>query len=82
MLIHLIDKVGHALAPVVLKIDNCEKTYMKKVPKTDKTEPRRLKKQLGKMLKTFQPGDQTILVGLSSEPWVAPFKVNIFLKYA
>lgn len=56
MLMHLIDKVGKT-APVIIKIDGAEKTYIKKVAKTDKTEPRRLKKQIGKMLKTFVPGN-------------------------
>jgi SpoVK/Ycf46/Vps4 family AAA+-type ATPase len=75
MLMHLIQKVGQACAPTVIKIDNCEKTYVKKVPKTDKTEPKRLKKQIGKMLKSFSPGDQMLLIGLTSEPWLCPFKV-------
>ncbi|CAL8129489.1 unnamed protein product [Orchesella dallaii] len=74
MLMHLIQKVGKAVEPVIFLIDNCERTYMKKVPKTNHDEPKRLKKQLGKFLKTFTPEDLFLLIGLSSEPWVAPFK--------
>jgi len=76
MLMHLVTKVGKACAPTIIKIENCEKTYAKKVPKTDKTEPKRLKKQIGKLMKTFAPGDQVLLIGTTSEPWQCPFKVS------
>lgn len=36
MLLHLIMKVGRSLQPSVFYIGDCEKTWMKKVPKTDK----------------------------------------------
>lgn len=76
MLMHLVDKVGKAVSPLVIKIDNCEKTYARKVPKTDKTEPKRLKKQVGKMLDHFNSGDQILLIGISSEPWMCSAKVR------
>lgn len=76
MLMHLIEKVGRAVQPVIILIDNCERTYMKKVPKTDKSEPKRLKKQVGKFLKAIGSEDLMLLIGLSSEPWLCPFKVT------
>lgn len=39
-------------------IDSAEKTFLKKVPKTDKTDPKRLKKDLPKLVKGIGPDDQ------------------------
>jgi IQ and AAA domain-containing protein len=36
MLMHLVSKVGKALQPTVLFIDDCEKQFVKKVSKADK----------------------------------------------
>ena len=36
MLMHLVSKVGKALQPVVITINDCEKMFMKKIPKADK----------------------------------------------
>jgi ATP-dependent 26S proteasome regulatory subunit len=36
MLMHLVSKVGKALQPVVININDCEKMFLKKVPKADK----------------------------------------------
>jgi hypothetical protein len=38
MLLHMVFKVGKAWAPSVVYIGDCEKTWMKKVPKTDKVK--------------------------------------------
>ena len=35
MLMHLVFKVGRALQPAVLLVDNCERMFKKKVPKGD-----------------------------------------------
>lgn len=75
MLMHLVDKVGRAVVPTVVKIDNCEKTYLKKTPKGDKTEPKRLKRKLGDLIAHFTGGDQMLLLGTSSEPWMSSKKV-------
>ncbi|XP_043208792.1 dynein regulatory complex protein 11-like [Amphibalanus amphitrite] len=74
MLMHLVNKVGRLLQPSVIWIDNAEKTFVKKVPKTDKTEPKRLKKELPKLLKALTPADRLLLVGTSETPWEADQK--------
>lgn len=50
-------------------MDGAEKPFMKKVPKTDKTDPKRLKKDLPKLIKGIGPDDQIMLIGVSSTPW-------------
>lgn len=46
------------LQPSVIFIKDAEKTFMKKVPKTDKTDPKRLKKDLPKLVKAIAPTDR------------------------
>ena len=65
-------------------IDQAEKTFIKKVSKTDKTDPKRLRKDLPKLVKNIAPEDQVqrgscgtrlhsilqmILIGNSRAPW-------------
>lgn len=75
MLMHLIAKVGRLCQPTILFIDDCEKTYQKRVQKTDKTEPKRLKRHLAKFIKSISADDQIMLLAASSEPWVANVKL-------
>jgi hypothetical protein len=56
--VHLVNKVSRLLQPSVIYIDNAEKTFLKKVPKTDKTDPKRLKKDLPKIVKGISHDDQ------------------------
>lgn len=51
MLIHLVMKVSRLLQPSVIWMDDAEKPFVKKIPKTDKTDPKRLKKDLAKIIK-------------------------------
>lgn len=50
-------------------MDGAEKPFVKKVPKTDKTDPKRLKKDLSKLVKNITNEDRVILIGTSSSPW-------------
>nr|CAH7712987.1 unnamed protein product [Callosobruchus chinensis] len=52
MLMHLVTKVARLLQPSVIYMDNAERPFVKKIPKTDKTDPKRLKKDLPKMVKS------------------------------
>lgn len=52
MLIHLVLKVGRLLQPSVIYMDNAERPFVKKIPKTDKSDPKRLKKDLPKIVKS------------------------------
>ncbi|XP_044579210.1 dynein regulatory complex protein 11 [Cotesia glomerata] len=69
MLLHLISKVSRLLQPSIIFMDGAEKPFVKKVPKTDKTDPKRLKKDLPKLVKSFINEDRVILVGTSNAPW-------------
>ncbi|XP_076395728.1 dynein regulatory complex protein 11 isoform X2 [Megachile rotundata] len=69
MLIHLISKMSRLLQPSVIFIDGAEKPFVKKVSKTDKTDPKRLKKDLVKLVKNITNEDRVILIGTSSSPW-------------
>lgn len=78
MLLHLVQKVSRLLQPAVLYFEEAEKPFMKKIPKTDRTDPKRLKKDLQKIVKNIAPEDRVILIGISNAPWVsAALKVFI-----
>ena len=52
MLVHLVTKVSRLLQPSVVYMDDAEKPFVKKTLKTDKTDPKRLKKDLAKIVKS------------------------------
>lgn len=68
-------QVGRLLQPTLVMIDAADKMFMKKVPKTDKSDPRRLKKELPRMLKTIGPEDRIVFVGITNAPWNCDVKV-------
>ncbi|KAF5402773.1 IQ motif containing with AAA domain 1 like [Paragonimus heterotremus] len=74
MLIHMVFKVARLLQPSVILINDCEKMMKKKIPKTDLTDPKRLKKELPKAMKLLRPEDRVLLVGCSSAPFEAEVK--------
>ncbi|XP_032664445.1 dynein regulatory complex protein 11 [Odontomachus brunneus] len=69
MLVHLISKVSRLLQPSVIFMDDAEKPFVKKIPKTDKTDPKRLKKDLPKLVKSITGEDKVLLIGTSNKPW-------------
>lgn len=71
MLMHLVEKVGKIFQPTIILINNAEKSFMKKVPKTDKSDPKRLKKALIKFIKSIKPLDRILLCGISNAPFNA-----------
>ncbi|KAI8424812.1 hypothetical protein MSG28_006744 [Choristoneura fumiferana] len=75
MLIHLVSKVSRLLQPSVIWMDDAEKPFMKKIPKTDKTDPKRLKKDLVKIIKGICPEDRVLFIGTSRCPWEAEQKL-------
>ena len=74
MLMHIVMKVGRAYQPSVIMINDAEMMYKKKVPKSDPTDPKRLKKELPKMLKLIKPEDRVIVMGTSHKPFEAELK--------
>lgn len=75
MLMHLVSKVSRLLQPSVIFMDNAETPFMKKVPKGDRTDPKRLKKDLPKLIKNICTEDRVIFIGTSSAPWEADQKL-------
>lgn len=75
MLMHLVLKVSRLLQPSVIFMDNAEAPFMKKVPKGDRTDPKRLKKDLPKLIKNICAEDRVIFIGTSSAPWEADQKL-------
>ncbi|GBO98291.1 Dynein regulatory complex protein 11 [Eumeta japonica] len=63
-------KVSRLLQPSVIWMDDAEKPFVKKIPKTDKTDPKRLKKDLVKIIKGICPEDRVIFIGTSRCPWM------------
>ncbi|XP_072425632.1 dynein regulatory complex protein 11-like [Chiloscyllium punctatum] len=75
MMLHMVLKVAKLLQPSIVWIDEAEKTFLKKVPKEEKVlEPKRLKKNLPKLLKQIKAEDRVLLVGTSSRPFDAELK--------
>lgn len=50
-------------------MNDAEKPYAKKISKTDKTDPKRLKKDLPKLIKNITNEDRVIFIGATSCPW-------------
>ncbi|XP_011352378.1 dynein regulatory complex protein 11 isoform X2 [Ooceraea biroi] len=69
MLVHLISKVSRLLQPSVIFMDEAEKPFVKKVPKTDKTDPKRMKKDLPRLVRNVTAEDRVLIVGTSNKPW-------------
>lgn len=75
MLIHLVLKVSRLLQPAVIYMGDAEKPFMKKIPKTDRTDPKRLKKDLPKLIRNIAPEDRVLFIGTSNAPWEADQKL-------
>ena len=73
-LLHMVFKVAKANPPAVIYIDGVEMVFAKKVPKEDTSDPKRLKKDLIKQLKSLEVSDRVLVVGNSAHPWDGDIK--------
>ncbi|XP_073433693.1 dynein regulatory complex protein 11 [Dendrobates tinctorius] len=75
MMLHMVLKVARQLQPSIIWIEEAEKMFYKKVPKTEKQlDPKRLKKDLPKLLKSIKSEDRILVVGTSQRPFDAEVK--------
>ncbi|XP_078100268.1 dynein regulatory complex protein 11-like [Sander vitreus] len=82
-LLHRIFKVAGELQPSVIWIEDAEKTFCKKTPKSDrKCNPLRFRKELLKSLRSLTRQDRVLVIGTTRRPFdanVKPF-CNVFKK--
>ncbi|MPC47912.1 hypothetical protein E2C01_041673 [Portunus trituberculatus] len=57
---------------------SCSDHNLISIPKTDKSDPRRLKKEMPRMLKSIGPEDRMVFVGITNAPWNCDVKVSKF----
>ncbi|KAG1973514.1 dynein regulatory complex protein 11 isoform X2 [Pimephales promelas] len=75
MMLHLVFKVARLMQPSVIWIGDAEKMFYKKVPKDEKElDPKRLKKDLLKILKSIKGEDCVLIVGTTNDPHSADLK--------
>lgn len=68
-------QMSRLLQPSVVFIEGGEKPFYKKVPKAEKQDnPKLLKKQLPKLVKTVTPEDRVLFLATADNPWMGQAK--------
>ncbi|KAG7260443.1 LOW QUALITY PROTEIN: hypothetical protein CRUP_029442 [Coryphaenoides rupestris] len=75
LMLHMVFKVARLMQPSVIWIGDAEKMFYKKVPKEEKElDPKRLKKDLPKALKSIRGEDRVLVIGTTRDPQSADIK--------
>ncbi|XP_058246576.1 dynein regulatory complex protein 11 isoform X2 [Hemibagrus wyckioides] len=75
MMLHMVFKVARLMQPSVVWIGDAEKMFYKKIPKEEKDlDPKRLKKDLPKILKSIRAEDRVLIIGTTNNPLNADLK--------
>ncbi|XP_053360215.1 dynein regulatory complex protein 11-like [Clarias gariepinus] len=75
MMLHMVFKVARLMQPSVVWIGDADKMFYKKIPKEEKElDPKRLKKDLPKILKSIKGEDRVLIVGTTNNPVNADLK--------
>lgn len=82
-LMHMVFKVARGFQPSIILMRDAELGFMKKPPKKDARDPKRLKKDLPKTMKTLFPGERVLLMGCSDQAWLGDMKAlnGVFQRY-
>jgi len=82
-LMHMVFKVARGCQPSIILIRDAELGFMKKPPKKDARDPKRLKKDLPKAMKTLCPGERVLVIGCSDQVWLGDMKAlnGVFQRY-
>ncbi|KAJ3092087.1 Dynein regulatory complex protein 11 [Quaeritorhiza haematococci] len=77
-MVHMVFKVAKAHAPSIIYIDGIESIFAKKLPKDEQQfDPKRIKKDLLKYMKTLTSADKVVVIATSYKPWDADPKAMI-----
>ncbi|KAJ3302620.1 Dynein regulatory complex protein 11 [Kappamyces sp. JEL0829] len=77
-MIHMVFKVARAQGPSIIYIDGFEMIFAKKVPKDDTSDPKRIKKDLGKAIKLIRDhSEKVVLIATSNKPWDGDLKAML-----
>ena len=86
-------QVGKVMEPAIIVVEDCHLLFptnkaKKKRPELYREKPMRWVRVLSRIVKKLQPGDRTLLVGITSDPFFAKtkamaklFKVSFQLNY-
>lgn len=76
---HEVNTLGVQVTPKGLTLSGFFPYYFQ-VPKTDKSDPRRLRKEMPRMLKNIGPEDRIVVVGTTNAPWNCDVKVRVVVS--